>query len=389
MSSKGPVKGRATDEMRLCRIASYPTSTSPGTGLPGYYLCRAISTPTLFLTGTAGEFLDIPPHVDFRAIRYSSPPLGEKANLLRALAKLPGLLKFFLLSLGPLTRFKPHLVHIHSPLYIMHALWAKIFLRARICMTFHGSDILRIKRSPPLRALLPALVDLFFYVSSSMEPELLRFLPPARIIHTPNGVDSGLFRDLGRKRENQLVAVGNLRWQKGYRYLIDAFAALSPPGYRLVIVGEGPLREDLQRRIDRHALRDRIRLVGRKNHREIIEILNSSKIFVMSSVSEGFPKALLEGISAGLPVVTTDVGCCREISRGVGLCVPPADSSALAEACGKLIADDKLRTRLAARTSSTAGRYGWEESCRIVERAYRNLLSPVPRPLPSASRNKP
>ncbi len=359
--------------MRICRIASVPTATSPGTGLPGYYLCRAFAAPTLFLTRKVDGALPFADHVDLRMIPYPSPAFGEKPDLLTALVKAAGLMKFFLRSIGPMTRFRPDIVHIHSPLYLIHATWAKIFLRAKICMTFHGSDLLRIKKNGLLKNILPLVMDLFFYVSESMRPDIAAFVPEERTVYTPNGVDTGTFRNLGFERKKQIVAVGNLRWQKGYDYLIDAFAILKRADYRLVIVGEGPMRERLQRRIDVLGLSGRIELAGRKDHDAIIDILGHSEIYVMSSVSEGFPKALLEGMASGLPVVTTDAGCCREISKGAGICVPSADSEALAAALEKLTADPRLRRRLASVAAGKASLYGWEVSCDAVRAGYESL----------------
>ncbi len=363
------------DNIRICRIASFPTEKSPGTGLPGYYLCKALKSPTLFLTRKTDTPLEVPTNVKLVTVRYPSPAFGRRIGPVTAVIKFLGLLKFLLASIGPLIRFRPDIVHIHSPLYLLHALFARLVLGSRICMTFHGSDLLRIKRSWILKRFVARIADLYFYVSISMRTDLEEFIPSGRLIHTPNGVDTTTFRDLGLKREKRVTAVGNLRWQKGYEYLIDAFSMLDHNGYSLVIVGDGPLRGDIQRRIDDAGLGARITLLGRKDHGEIADILNRSSIFVMSSVSEGFPKALVEAIASGLPVVTTDVGCCRELSNGVGLCVKPADADGLAGALDKLIRDDDMRNRFSQNTASAALRYSWDVSCETVGRAYGALIS--------------
>ncbi len=362
-------------DTRICRIASFPTREFPGSGLPGYYLCKNIKGPTLFLTRKTGEPVDVPPHVDLRMIDHSSPLLGEKIDPLKAASKLPGLMKFFLSTVRPMTRFKPEIVHIHSPLYILHAVWAKFILGSRVCMTFHGSDLLRIKRSRILQKLLPCLVDLFFYVSPSMAADLAQFIPVSRMIHTPNGVDLDNFNDRNLKREKRIVAVGNLRWQKGYEYLLDAFASLDAPGYSLAVLGDGPLRDAMEKRIEKLGMEDRIFLPGRKSHEEIAYLLNRSEIFVMSSVSEGFPKALVEAIASGLPVVTTDVGCCRELTGEAGICVAPGDADALAAALARLIDDGDLRKGFSRKASESAVKYGWEKPCETVREAYEKIVS--------------
>ncbi|MBN2070042.1 MAG: glycosyltransferase family 4 protein [Candidatus Krumholzibacteriota bacterium] len=371
-----PAEKEDLSYLRVCRIASYPTHASPGTGLPGYYLSSETGAPTLFLTRKVEDALPVPDNTDLMMIDYDSPAFGEKPDLITAAAKIRGLVRFFAASTSQMRRFGPDIVHIHSPLYLMHAIWAKLFLRAKICMTFHGSDLLRIKRSPLLKLTISKTVDAVFHVSSTMREAIAGFLPERIIHYAPNGVDTERFRDVGLERKDQIVALGNLRWQKGYKYLVEAFSMLGERGYRLVIIGEGPLRKELQDQIDRLGLTARISLAGKKGYDEILRILNESRIYVMSSISEGFPKALLEGIATGLPAVTTDVGSCQEVTDGIGICVPAADAGALGEALEKMISDARLRERCASMARHKAEQYSWERSCRIVKEVYRTLLPP-------------
>ena len=358
---------------KICRIASFPSADSQGVGLPGYQLCRTLANPTLFLTRKTDDPLPVGDHIDLRMIDYPSPAFSEKLNAGVGLKKIFGILKFLFVSIIPMTRFRPDILHIHSPLYLLHAAWARFVLRSKICMTFHGSDLLRIKKSPFLKWILPRLVDLFFHVSLSMRPDLESFLPHSRIIYTPNGVDLDKFRDLGLSRKKQVVAVGNLRWQKGYKYLIDAFSSLTDTRYDLVIAGEGPLRDELERQIREIGLAGTVRMPGRLDHDQLVELLGESSIYVMSSVSEGFPKALLEAMACGLPVVTTNAGCCHDVAVDSGICVDCADSEALATALRMIIEDEGLRRSLASQATASAAGYSWDISCDIVSSAYDSL----------------
>lgn len=361
--------------MRIARLDFYPSQRFPGGGLHGYYLTRYIPRPTLVLARDDRPFRDIPPNAELHAIGYPSPDFSKKINPFKAVVKVFGLIYFFLATLPALLRFRPEIVHLHTPLYLHLALFARTFLRSRICMTFHGSDLYRIKRSPVLRYLLPRLVDRFFYISGAMRSELEQFIPSQLLAYTPNGVDMELFRDLGNPRKKQLIAVGNLRWQKGYSHLIEAFARLRPPGYRLIIVGEGPDREKLQSLIRRHGLDDGVELAGRKSHQEVVDLLNQSEFYVMPSLTEGFPKALLEGIACGLPVVVSDVGNCSELARGVGLCVKPGDTGELAEALNRMINDVKFRQACSSHTHTKALGYSWNKAAEVVEETYAQLLN--------------
>ncbi len=361
-------------EIRICRIGTYPTRNSPGTGLPCYYLTRDIETPTLFLTRRVGGFIHVPEHVRFVAVDYPSPAFGERISISKAAMKVIGIAKFFLLSLPHLTSFKPDIIHIHSPLYLMHAAFARFVLGARVCMTFHGTDILRIKKSAVLRKLIRLIGDEFFYVSRAMEPVLGSFLPEEKLYYTPNGVDTERFKNLGLKREKLVVAVGSLRWQKGYEYLIEAFSMLKDKDYRLTIIGDGPLRDKIEELIEVRGLENRVTLAGRRNHEEIVRILNRASIYVLSSVTEGFPKALVEAMACGTAVVATDVGSCREIIRNAGIIVEPRNAEALYEALETLVGDEKLRDELSKRATKRAALFDWSNSTSTVYKIFAKLL---------------
>lgn len=105
----------------------------------------------------------------------------------------------------------------------------------------------------------------------------------------------------------KLVAVGNLRWQKNYPYLLEAFAKM-PENVSLDIYGEGELRNDFQKIIDEKKLK--VKLCGQRNN--LHEILPLYDVFVMSSLYEGFSLGLMEGMATGLPALLSDVPVLRE-----------------------------------------------------------------------------
>jgi glycosyltransferase involved in cell wall biosynthesis len=107
----------------------------------------------------------------------------------------------------------------------------------------------------------------------------------------------------------KLVAVGNLRNQKNYPYLIEAFKKISPD-VSLDIYGEGTLRGQLQEQIDQHSLK--IRLCGL--HSDMFNILPRYDVFVMSSYFEGQPLSLLEAMACGLPALLSDIPVLREVT---------------------------------------------------------------------------
>lgn len=144
--------------------------------------------------------------------------------------------------------------------------------------------------------------------------------------------------------------IANYRPVKRLDLLIDAIAAIvgTNAGIRLALVGEGPIRADLHRRIVSLGLEGRVRLHG--------SVLNARPLYgafdlvVQSSRSEGLPNALLEAAAAGLPIVATDAGGTGEIviDGRTGLMVPTEDPIALAAALHRAVNDPALRERLGA-----------------------------------------
>ena len=152
------------------------------------------------------------------------------------------------------------------------------------------------------------------------------------------------------EEKRNIISVGRLEPQKNQVLLIDAFAkiALKYPDEKLLIYGEGSLRNHLQRKIEELDLSERIMLCGDKE--SIENALGKGKIFVLPSDYEGMPNALLEAMAVGLPCIATDCPCGgpKEIvENGTdGILVPPKDIMTLAEAINDLELDDDKRKRL-------------------------------------------
>jgi glycosyltransferase involved in cell wall biosynthesis len=139
-----------------------------------------------------------------------------------------------------------------------------------------------------------------------------------------------------------LISVGNLKRQKGYPHLLRALSLLNACGdYRLIIVGEGALRVDLERIIAELGLQNRVRLVG--HHASPENLIKHARVFVLASEWEGFGLVLVEALALGVPVVSTDcMSGPSEILQGgrYGILVPPASAEALKEGVERCIASD-------------------------------------------------
>jgi glycosyltransferase involved in cell wall biosynthesis len=153
-----------------------------------------------------------------------------------------------------------------------------------------------------------------------------------------------------------VLSIGNLTSQKGHAFLIDAMASMqaSSVACTLLLVGEGPDRDALERRATSLGLLECVRFLGRRN--DVGALLKVADIFVLSSLWEGLPISLLEAMFANSPIVATSVGGIPEVIRHGqdGLLVEPADSQALSHAIRRLLLDSDLAHRLAASASNRA-----------------------------------
>jgi glycosyltransferase involved in cell wall biosynthesis len=151
-----------------------------------------------------------------------------------------------------------------------------------------------------------------------------------------------------REDETLLLAMGRLEEQKGHSVLVDAVAGLRGPRKpRCAIVGEGPRRDRLRAQLARLGLERLIQLPGERG--DVRSWLCASDIFVLPSLWEGLPNALLEAMAMGLPAVASGVdGVPEAVTDGkAGLLVPPGNVAALSGALAKLIDDPDLRRRFA------------------------------------------
>ncbi|HVF92844.1 MAG TPA: glycosyltransferase family 4 protein [Sphingomonas sp.] len=131
--------------------------------------------------------------------------------------------------------------------------------------------------------------------------------------------------------------VARLAPQKGLPILIDAVRRLRDAGrtVQIAVIGDGPMRDDLQREIDASGLTGQIRLLGSRDGAAVLATLGEAKAMVLPSFAEGLPVVIMESLAVGTPVVTTAVAGIPElVDTSCGWVVAPGSSAALAEAMG-------------------------------------------------------
>ena len=151
---------------------------------------------------------------------------------------------------------------------------------------------------------------------------------------------------------------------------------LDCPDYELLIVGkaDSELCDELKSKVHRR-LRHKIHFLGVLNQNKINAIMNESMVFLLPSVSEGLPKVLLECQAAGLPIVTTDVGDCAEISNGAGLTVTPGQPQEFANAVARLVHDEELYDSCKEGCHKNSKNFSWNNLVKKIDKAYSELLA--------------
>lgn len=203
-------------------------------------------------------------------------------------------------------------------------------------------------------------VDAIIAVSEAVKNVLVKGGIEAKRIHViPDGIDFSpydeksskdyLCREFSFDRDDFLVGiVARLSDEKGHKYLIQASQYLRErtPKIKIVIVGEGPLRMDLDRQVKEIHGEDMVFFMGFRE--DIPQILKSLDVFVLSSEHEGLGSILMDAMACRLPIVATRVGGIPELieHRKTGLLVPPQRPKSLANAILEIYEDRELAKRL-------------------------------------------
>jgi glycosyltransferase involved in cell wall biosynthesis len=285
-------------------------------------------------------------------------------------------------------------VHFHHPNPTAVVSYLASGHPGRLVVTYH-SDIVRQR---VLAALLGPLLDRFFRRASAIlatspnyaatSPVLRRHAERVRVV--PFGIDAEGFADApaeaaevrARYGPRIVLAVGRLVYYKGFDYLLRAFARVDG---RLLIVGSGPLRKELEAEAERLGVADRVAFLG--SVPDLRPYYHAADVFAFPSVarSEAFGLAQLEAMASGLPVVNTalESGVPFVSPHGLsGLTVPPRDAAVLAGAVSRLLDDPALRRRLGgagrerARTTLSAGAMV-ERTLQVYRAAAEARVPPV------------
>jgi len=199
-----------------------------------------------------------------------------------------------------------------------------------------------------------------------------------KIVRVYNGIDRDFPPREPATEIPRILSVGRLIEKKGFGDLIEACRLMREHGlaFECAIVGEGPLRDQLQAQIERAALTDYVRLIGPQPQQEVRVLLSEADLFALASVSESdggsdnLPTVVMEAMMCGTPVISTRLaGIPEMIQHGEnGILVGPRNPAALATAMEQLLRDRTLAAKLGARAKGTAiNKFGIETTTRALK----------------------
>lgn len=246
-------------------------------------------------------------------------------------------------------------LHVHfAGMAARTAFWIKKFFGIEYSLTVHANDIFVPNKFEIGLSQIFSGATAIVAVSDFAANQLRTRFPDtaSRVQCVYNGIDCDSFQPAEPSSPPLILSIGRLISKKGFDVLIDACASLRNSGheFRCEIIGEGPLLAELQTRIDRHNLRDRIALMGAKDQGEVAARLRKATILALpcrvdpDGAMDNLPTVIMEAMASVLPVISTDVGGIAEmvLNGETGLLVPQNDPVATAEAIARLINNPEL-----------------------------------------------
>lgn len=248
-----------------------------------------------------------------------------------------------------LSDFKATVVHTHLSACVYCAPWVLVH-KIKMLHTIHSTPTYElIKPKQKVMYLMYKLGKAIPIAISneiqSMTKNYYQLSENVELVYNP--VDVEKYR-IPHKQHNGIciINVGRLSKAKNQRLLIDAIEKIVTIGrnVKLIILGDGPLRNDLEAYVKKQSLEQVIHLMGNVDNAE--EYYAQADIFALSSEYEGLPLVILEAMAAGLPIVSTDVGGIRDIVADNGILIESGNKDMLVEALMKIIDDETLRIKM-------------------------------------------
>ena len=284
------------------------------------------------------------------------------------------------------------LVHAHLPFAAVGARWTarRIPLPRRPAVVYTEHNVWDRYRGPTAWANARTFGwnDRVIAVSEAVRASMGRRGRSPEVTVVDNGVDAEALRagalgraearaELGLPADAFVIGtVGGVTPKKGHVHLVRAARAVVDrhPGTVVAVIGLGAVEAPVRQEIARLGLGEAVRLLGVRE--DASRLMPAFDVFVLPSLHEGLPIALLEALAVGIPAVASSVGGVPHVlSAGGGVLVAPGDEPALAAALVALIEDPQRRAALAAEAPAAAGRFGLDRTVRELQAIYDDVLA--------------
>jgi len=292
-------------------------------------------------------------------------------------------------------RLKADVVHLHGTRAAFFGIPARMFLNVRSIYTVHILSYHK-QRAEQGMAGFPyvwaekmccRVHDRVIAISQFYRNEILKrsICSKDKLVMIPNGVSYHKLRPVDRGEARKKLGLDPQRlWagvaarlvpQKGIEFLIEAAQILKERGLDIgvAIAGDGELKKKLEAMVDARNLRDTVVFCGYQF--DIAPFLSALDVFVLPSLWEGLPIALLEAMAMGLVCVATDIDGVKEvIEHGrTGLLVPARNSTAIADAVQSVLGEQEKFRPIGERAKEEVKKYSWADSARRIADIYREL----------------
>jgi glycosyltransferase involved in cell wall biosynthesis len=284
-------------------------------------------------------------------------------------------------------RHRHDIIHAHSHLYASTNIAALVrrLGSSPLVITNHGL----ISQTVPLwiqKIYLPTIgkwtfksADRIICYTENEKLKLIRLgIDSEKIVIIHNGIDPNIFSPTKKEKyANQILWIGKFVPGKGAEYLIEAFNILVKewPDLKLLMIGNGPLKEDIKQKIRELDIGNNIIMKEFVPNSELPETYQNSDVFVLPSLNEGVPRTILEAMACGIPVVCTELPQLVDVVDSCGLLVPVKDSQALAEGISKIMSDRDMSQKFGKNGRvKVVENYSWEDTVKKTVQLYEEVL---------------
>jgi glycosyltransferase involved in cell wall biosynthesis len=299
------------------------------------------------------------PHRWLRSVRESAAPNVRRRLLLDAVPLLRADLFHGLNQRLPRTGFRRRISTFHD-LFVLTGQYSTAEFRARFAAQARDAA---------------SASDLIIAVSHFTASQVRGLLgvEPSRLRVVHHGVRPA-FPDSPPARENIVLHVGAIQARKNVARLVNAFASM-PADWRLVLAGSAGYGADsIFAQIAASPASTRIQVTGWLPDRELDRCYAQARIFAFPSMDEGFGLPVLEAMSRGVPVLTSNRSALPEVADGAALLVDPENEEEIASGLRRLAADESLRAELKKRGLERAALFTWELAVERTWDVYQELL---------------